>query len=156
MFGHKKVVEFKSPVRGRAVELTTVPDQVFAAKMVGDGTAFEPAEGIVYSPVAGKIVNLFPTNHAIVIRTPGGLEVIIHVGIDTVNLQGNGFESLVRVGQSVRSGQKIIAFNINLINEKAKSVIIPVIITNMEKVAGITYTYGQVEPGVTVMKVKMK
>lgn len=156
MFGRKKVVEFKSPVRGRAVELTTVPDEVFATKMVGDGIAFEPVEGIVYSPVTGQIVNLFPTNHAIVIRTPGGLEVIIHVGIDTVNLQGNGFESLVRVGQPVRPGDRIIAFNINLINEKATSVIIPVIITNMEKVAAITYTYGQVEPGTTVMKVKMK
>jgi sugar PTS system EIIA component len=155
-FRRKKVVEFKSPVFGKAVELTTVPDEVFATKMVGDGIAFEPSEGVVYSPVSGIIVNIFPTKHAMVIRTREGLEVIIHIGIDTACLKGDGFESLVKEGQPVRTGDKIITFNMHLINEKAKSIIIPVILTNMERVESIVFTYGKVNTGTTVMKVKMK
>ena len=78
--------------------ITEVPDAVFAEKMMGDGFAIVPEEGIVVSPVDGKIVNLFPTKHAIGIVSDAGREILIHVGIDTVNLEGKGFETLVAEG----------------------------------------------------------
>lgn len=155
LFCRNKIVEFKSPVIGSAIALDAVPDEVFATKMVGDGMAFEPQEGIVYAPVRGVIDSVFPTKHAIGIQTKEGLKVIIHIGIDSVNLKGDGFESLVHKNQKVKPGDKLMAFDINLLNEKAKSIIIPVIITNMNQVASITFKYGKVDSHSTVMKVLM-
>jgi PTS system glucose-specific IIA component len=151
-----KVVEFSSPVIGNAMPLTVVPDQVFAAKMVGDGMAFEAKEGIIYSPVDGIIDSVFPTKHAIGIRTREGLKVIIHIGIDTVNLKGNGFESLVHRNQVVKSGAKLLAFDMDLLKEKAKSLVIPMIITNIARIETINFSYGDVDLDTTVMTVKLK
>jgi sugar PTS system EIIA component len=83
LFRKNKIVEFKSPVIGSAIALAAVPDEVFATKMVGDGMAFEPLKGIIYAPVSGVIDSVFPTKHAIGIKTKEGLKVIIHIGIDT-------------------------------------------------------------------------
>jgi PTS system glucose-specific IIA component len=156
LFKRKNTIEFKSPVSGKAVDITTVPDEVFAAKMVGDGVAFIPAEGILYAPVAGKIIQMFPTKHAIGIRTKEGLEIIIHIGIDTVSLNGNGFDCFAEQNQLVNIGDKIISFDINLIKQKAKSIMILLIITNMGKVKSMSFHYGKVNPAVTVMKVKVR
>jgi PTS system glucose-specific IIA component len=156
LFQKNKVVEFTSPVIGTAVPLTAVPDQVFATKMVGDGMAFEPKEGIIYSPVNGIIDNVFPTKHAIGIKTPEGLKVIIHIGIDTVNLKGNGFESLVHRNQAVKNGTKLLVFDMDLLKEKAKSIIVPMIITNTARIRTITFNYSEVDLDTTVMTVKLK
>jgi sugar PTS system EIIA component len=156
IFQRNKMVEFTSPVFGNAIPLTAVPDQVFATKMVGDGMAFEPNEGIIYSPVNGVINSVFPTKHAIGIATPEGLKVIIHIGIDTVNLKGNGFESLVHLNQAVKSGAKLLIFDIDLLKEKAKSVVIPMIITNTVRVDSMAFTYGNVDLTTTVMTVKLR
>jgi sugar PTS system EIIA component len=156
LFRKNKIVEFKSPVIGSAVALATVPDEVFATKMVGDGMAFEPLKGIIYAPVGGVIDSVFPTKHAIGIKTDEGLKVIIHIGIDSVNLKGAGFDSLVHKNQTVKIGDKLMVFDINLLNEKAKSIIIPVIITNMERVDSIQFKYGEVDSHSTVMIVKIK
>lgn len=153
---HQKTIDFKAPVKGNAVSLAAVPDPVFAAKILGDGLAIEPREGIIYAPVGGIVDCLFPTKHAIGLRTKEGLRVIIHIGIDTVNLKGDGFENLVRLNQAVKAGDKLMSFDLVLLNEKAKSAIIPVIITNMEKVASIRFSYGEVDTHHTVMKVKTK
>jgi sugar PTS system EIIA component len=156
LFLRNKVVEFTSPVIGNAMPLTTVPDQVFATKMVGDGMAFESKEGIIYSPVDGIVESVFPTKHAIGISTPEGLKVIIHIGIDTVNLKGNGFESLVHLNQTVKSGAKLLVFDLDLLKEKAKSVVIPMIITNTARIDSIAFNYGDVDLTTTVMTVKLK
>ena len=95
-FKKEKIVEFKSPVSGETVDLTEVPDQVFASKMVGDGIAFKPDQGILFAPVSGEIVQVFPTKHAIGLRTKEGLEVLIHIGIDTVEMKGEGFKSFIK------------------------------------------------------------
>ncbi|MGE5581260.1 MAG: PTS glucose transporter subunit IIA [Bacillota bacterium] len=155
-FAKSQVIEFKSPVNGSAAPLASVPDKVFASKMLGDGMAFEPREGIIYAPVSGVIDSVFPTKHAIGIKTKEGLKVIIHIGIDTVNLKGNGFESLVHKDQTVKIGDKLMTFDIKLLNAKAKSLIIPVIITNTDKVRDITFRYGEVNKESTVMRVKLK
>ncbi len=91
-----------SPLTGKVVPLSEVPDQVFSTKMMGDGFAVEPTDGTVVSPVDGTIVNVFPTKHAIGIQSNTGREVLIHFGIDTVKLNGQGFEALVSEGAAVK------------------------------------------------------
>ncbi|EGO63937.1 PTS glucose transporter subunit IIA [Acetonema longum] len=156
IFSRKKAVEFKAPVSGTAMDLTTVPDDVFAQKMVGDGLAFEPSEGVLHAPVDGQVVQVSPTKHAIGLRTKEGLEVLIHIGIDTVDMKGEGFESLVTAGQTVRTGDQLMTFDRELIRQKAKSTMIPMIITNMDHVRKISVTYGPVDLHSAVMNVEAK
>ncbi|MED4229006.1 glucose-specific PTS transporter subunit IIBC [Neobacillus cucumis] len=120
-----------APLNGEIKPITEVPDQVFAGKMMGDGFAIIPSDGLVMSPVNGKIVNLFPTKHAIGILSDTGREILIHVGIDTVNLKGQGFETLVGENDIVVQGQPLLKFDINYIKEHATSTITPVVFTNL-------------------------
>jgi glucose-specific phosphotransferase system IIBC component len=122
---------FVAPLKGEVVPITEVPDQVFAGKMMGDGFAIVPSEGMVVSPVDGKIVNLFPTKHAIGILSDNGREILIHVGIDTVNLKGEGFETLVTENAQVKKGDRLLKFDVNYIKEHAKSTITPIVFTNL-------------------------
>nr|WP_273702717.1 PTS glucose transporter subunit IIA [Thermoanaerobacter sp. A7A] len=104
---------------------------MFSQKMVGDGVALEPKEGIVYSPVNGTIIQLFPTKHALGIKTEEGLEVLIHIGMDTVEMKGNGFESFVSEGEKVKIGDKLLKFDMELV-KKEHPLTSPIIITNMD------------------------
>ncbi|MEH7118655.1 glucose-specific PTS transporter subunit IIBC [Neobacillus vireti] len=122
---------FAAPLKGEIKPITEVPDQVFAGKMMGDGFAIVPSEGMVVSPVNGKIVNLFPTKHAIGILSDTGREILIHVGIDTVNLKGQGFETLVAENEIIEQGQPLLKFDINYIKEHATSTITPIVFTNL-------------------------
>jgi PTS system D-glucosamine-specific IIC component len=122
---------FVAPLKGEIKPITEVPDQVFAGKMMGDGFAIVPSEGMVVSPVDGKIVNLFPTKHAIGILSDGGREILVHVGIDTVNLKGQGFETLVAENDTVKRGQPLLKMDLNYIKEHATSTITPVVFTNL-------------------------
>ena len=154
-FKKEKIVEFKSPVSGETVDLTNVPDEVFASKMVGDGVAFKPDQGALFAPVNGEIVQVFPTKHAIGLRTKEGLEVLIHIGIDTVEMRGEGFKSFIQKNQWVKAGDKIMEFDLNLIEKYGKSTLTPLLITNMRAVKSIRLYYGKVTPRTTVMKVKI-
>jgi glucose-specific phosphotransferase system IIBC component len=122
-----------SPLKGEIKPLAEVPDPVFAEKMMGDGFAILPEEGTVVSPVNGKIVNLFPTKHAIGILSDGGREILIHVGIDTVKLNGEGFEALVNQDDHVEVGQPLLKVDLDLVKSKAPSVITPIIFTNLQE-----------------------
>jgi PTS system D-glucosamine-specific IIC component len=122
---------FMAPLKGELKPITEVPDQVFAGKMMGDGFAIVPAEGTIVSPVSGKIVNLFPTKHAIGILSDTGREILIHVGIDTVNLKGQGFETLVSENDIVDQGQPLLKVDLDYIKEHATSTITPVVFTNL-------------------------
>ncbi|MFB3170844.1 glucose-specific PTS transporter subunit IIBC [Neobacillus sp. 179-C4.2 HS] len=122
---------FMAPLKGELKPITEVPDQVFAGKMMGDGFAVVPAEGTIVSPVNGKIVNLFPTKHAIGILSDTGREILIHVGIDTVNLKGQGFETLVSENDIVDQGQPLLKVDLDYIKEHATSTITPVVFTNL-------------------------
>ncbi|WP_312476365.1 glucose-specific PTS transporter subunit IIBC [Neobacillus sp.] len=128
---HKNDEVFAAPLKGEIKAITEVPDQVFAGKMMGDGFAIVPAEGMVVSPVNGKIVNLFPTKHAIGILSDGGREILIHVGIDTVNLKGQGFETLVSENDHVEMGQPLLKIDLDYIKEHATSTITPIVFTNL-------------------------
>ncbi|HEY8391297.1 MAG TPA: PTS glucose transporter subunit IIA [Capillibacterium sp.] len=155
LFKKEKIVEIKAPVNGETVDLVEVPDEVFAGKMVGDGLAFKPEEGVLYAPADCEVVQVFPTQHAIGLRTAEGLEILIHIGIDTVEMKGEGFKSFVQANQQVKAGEKLMEFDLKLIAEKAKSTLIPLLITNMEMVKDLQLYPGKVTPCSTVMKIKI-
>ncbi|MGG3842796.1 PTS sugar transporter subunit IIA [Anoxybacillus kestanbolensis] len=147
-----------SPLTGNVRSLENVPDPVFAQKMMGDGLAIEPTDGIVVSPIHGEVVQVFPTKHAVGLRSDQGLEILIHVGIDTVHMQGEGFEAYVKVGDRVKAGDLLLSFDLTLVQQKAKSSLTPVVITNGEVVNECHREHiEQAERGSTVlMRVKLK
>ncbi|WP_078428596.1 PTS sugar transporter subunit IIA [Alkalihalobacterium alkalinitrilicum] len=139
-----------SPMNGTYVKMENVPDPTFAQKMIGDGFAVEPTDGIVVSPIKGEVIQVFPTKHAIGIRSVGGAEVLIHIGIETVNMKGEGFEVFVKEGDKVEKGAKLVEVSIDLVKEKAVSTITPVVITNFDQVKSINVEpAGQVVAGET-------
>lgn len=162
LFGKKeepvKTIQILAPLSGNAVNLDSVPDPVFSEKMMGDGIAIEPSEGIVVSPVDGEIMQIFPTKHAVGIRAKNGAEILIHIGLETVSLKGEGFETHVQQGDSVKAGDKLVSFNMATISEKAKSTVTPIIITNTDQAASLNLlTEGKVERGSTpILEVTFK
>jgi glucose-specific phosphotransferase system IIBC component len=127
------VEEIIAPIEGKILPITEVPDQVFSGKMMGDGFAIEPTEGTVVAPVNGEIVNVFPTKHAIGIQSEGGKEILIHFGIDTVKLNGEGFEILVAQGDKVTQGQPLLKVNLDFVKNNAPSIITPIVFTNLQE-----------------------
>jgi glucose-specific phosphotransferase system IIA component len=124
-----------SPLSGKIVALEQVPDPVFAQKMTGDGIAVKPSQGVVLAPFDGKVVHLFESKHAIILEHTSQLQVLIHIGLDTVNMQGDGFLAHVKVGDTVKKGDKLIEFDLLRIEEAGHPTISPVIITNGEIVS---------------------
>lgn len=154
LFGKKeepiKTIQLVAPMTGKAVNLSAVPDPVFSEKMMGDGLAIEPSEGVVVSPIDGEIMQVFPTKHAVGIRAKNGSEILIHIGLETVSLKGEGFETHVKQGDTVQAGEKLVTFDMEIISEKAKSTVTPVIITNTDQAASLkVLTEGNVEKGAT-------
>ena len=125
-------LEFSSPLTGEILPITDVPDQVFSGKMVGDGFAIKPTDGKVVSPVNGKVVTLFPTKHAIGLVADNGTEILIHIGIDTVKLKGEGFTSMVEQGDLVEQGQILMEVDLDYVEKNAPSIITPIVFTNLE------------------------
>ena len=130
-------VSINAPVSGEVVALEEVPDPVFSEKMMGDGVAIKPTNGEVVSPVIGEIIQVFPTKHAVGIRAENGAEILIHIGLETVSLDGEGFTSYVGEGDQVKQGDKLIRFDMDIIREKAKSTVTPIIITNTDDMSNI-------------------
>lgn len=123
-----------APLSGKVMQLDQVPDPTFSEKMMGDGLAIEPTDGKVVAPIDGEIVQLFPTKHAIGLRGKSGVEVLIHIGLETVSLNGEGFEAHVKQGDRVKVGDPLVTFDIDFIKEKAASHITPIIITNSDAI----------------------
>ena len=121
-----------SPLFGWAAPLAEVPDPVFAEGMMGDGVAVDPFEGVLFAPCDGEVIQLHRARHALTIRTIEGLEVLVHLGLETVALAGEGFQAHVRQGDRVTAGQKLISFDLDLLALKAKSLLSPVLVTNAE------------------------
>lgn len=126
-----------SPLTGRAMPLSQAPDEVFASGAMGKGIAIEPTEGVVKAPVNATVATLFPTGHAIGLITENGAEILIHIGLDTVNLEGRGFEKLVETGDIVEAGQELVRFDIALIKEAGYQTVTPIIVTNSADYADI-------------------
>ncbi|WP_338471613.1 PTS system trehalose-specific EIIBC component [Niallia sp. XMNu-256] len=128
-----------APLSGKVTPLESVPDPTFSGKMMGDGIAIEPTDGKVVSPVDGEVILTFPTKHAVGLRSKSGIELLIHIGIETVTMNGEGFEVHVKQGEHVKVGDPLVTFDLQLIKEKAASHITPIIVTNGDKVA----SYGK-------------
>ncbi|MBP3932011.1 MAG: PTS glucose transporter subunit IIA [Peptostreptococcaceae bacterium] len=136
-----------SLTNGELLDITKVPDEVFSTKMMGDGFAIKSNDGVIVSPVDGKIGVVFETKHAIIIESTEGKEILIHLGIDTVNLKGEGFEVFVNVGDEVKAGDRLVKMDVEFIEANAKSSISPVIFTNLESNESIKVIEGPVSVG---------
>ncbi|MGT2829640.1 beta-glucoside-specific PTS transporter subunit IIABC [Streptococcus hillyeri] len=137
-----------SPMIGTIVDLKNVPDEVFASGSMGEGIAIDPADGTVVAPANGEITLVFPTGHAIGMKTDNGAEVLIHVGMDTVSLAGKGFKTFVKAGDKVQAGEKLIEFNLSEIREAKLQTITPIIVTNSADFTKVNIiASGQVNSG---------
>lgn len=149
-----KVETLVSPLKGEAVDLSEVKDDVFASGAMGQGAAIEPAEGVLRAPAAGTIQMVFPTGHAVGMKTDNGAEILMHLGMDTVNLQGKGFETLVEKGQSVQPGQELIKFDLDGIQKQGYDMTSPVVITNSKDYESVKADLGPVEVGQNLLELK--
>ena len=116
-----------APLDGTIVDLESVPDEVFAQKMAGDGVAIDPSGGLAVAPIAGTLAKLFPGGHAFGITTSEGVEMLVHIGLDTVELKGQGFENIATEGQVVQAGTPIVRFDRTVIERTGKVMLSPVI-----------------------------
>jgi len=156
MFFKKKEIEIEAPVRGQLISIKDVPDATFSEEMVGKGVAIIPEGNEIYSPVDGKITTVFITGHAIGITTKEGVDLLIHIGMDTVNLKGEGFEVKVKDGKHIKQGDLLIVVDFDKLKEKGYRLETPVIICNPDQFKNITYTNpGNVNKGDVIMKVQI-
>ncbi|MGF1739587.1 PTS glucose transporter subunit IIA [Vibrio profundum] len=140
-------IEIIAPLSGEIVNIEDVPDVVFAEKIVGDGIAIKPNGDKMVAPVNGTIGKIFETNHAFSIESNDGVELFVHFGIDTVELKGEGFKRIAEEGQSVQAGDTVIEFDLALLQEKAKSTLTPVVISNMDEIKELQKLSGAVTVG---------
>lgn len=133
-----------SPTNGELLEISVVPDEVFSQKMMGDGFAIKSNDGVIVSPVSGSVEMVFETKHAIGLKANDGLEILIHLGIDTVNLKGEGFNVFVKAGDKVKVGDKLIKMDVDFIKANAKSDISPIVFTNLNENQSIKVVTGPV------------
>jgi len=124
-------IRIYAPVSGKILPIEDVPDVVFSEKIAGDGIAIKPEGDRLVAPFDGTIVQVFETNHAFAIRSEKNIEVLVHFGIDTVDLRGKGFKRLAESGQKVHKGDPIIGFNLKELESSAHSTVTPVVISNM-------------------------
>ena len=132
-----KKIEIKSPIKGKLIDITEVKDEAFSSKALGDGMAIIPADGKVFSPIDGEVITMIDTNHAIGLETKG-VEILIHIGMDTVKLDGKHFTSHIEEGQKIKKGDLLMEFDTEKIKEEGYSAITPIVITNFEN-------YGEIE-----------
>ncbi|WP_326008227.1 glucose-specific PTS transporter subunit IIBC [Staphylococcus haemolyticus] len=149
-----KETEIYAPGTGHIIPLSEVPDKVFSEKMMGDGVGFVPEKGEIVAPFDGIVKTIFPTKHAIGLESETGVEVLIHIGIDTVKLNGEGFESLVNADEPVTQGQPLMKINLAYLKEHAPSTVTPIIITNLGDKTLTVEDVESVDPGKAIMKIK--
>ncbi len=146
----KTVESLVSPITGDVVTLEQVPDEAFASKAVGDGIAVKPTSNIVVAPAAGTVVKIFNTNHAFCLETNNGAEIVVHMGIDTVALEGKGFKRLVEEGTDVKAGEPILEMDLDFLNANARSMISPVVCSNSDDYSALVIlASGKVVAGQT-------
>ena len=155
MFGFlkRKIREIKSPVDGQVVALESVDDDVFSQKLVGDGVAIMPMSDVFTAPIDGTITKIFSTNHAYSIKSPKDLEVMVHIGLETVALAGKGFERLANEGDEHNAGDPIIRVDLAYIREHAKDIVTPIIISEESDVKSIDKRLNIVKSQDMIMEV---
>ena len=144
-------LDILAPLSGVIVPLDSVPDPVFARKMVGDGVAIDPTSCEVLAPVAGAVTQFHGAHHALAITSDQGVEVLVHVGLDTVTLAGAGFTPVVSLGDRVEAGQVVLRFDPETVARLARSLLTAVVVTNGDQVARLVPAHGLAEAGKTVL-----
>lgn len=142
-----------APVSGVLVPIEQVPDPVFAQKMVGEGVSIDPLSDVLVAPCDGEVMHLHPSAHAVTLRTAEGLEVLLHIGLDTVSLRGEGFTPKVKLGDMVKVGDELIAFDMDKIALEAKSLLTQMVIANSDVLSSFTPSTGVVTAGADVVAV---
>lgn len=141
-------MEILAPIPGRAVPLSEVSDEVFASGMAGEGVAVVPSEsGEVVAPISGTLVKLFEGGHAFGIASDAGVELIVHIGLDTIEMRGSAFEKLATESDRVEAGQPIVRFDLEAIREAGYDPVTPVVITNADEYPITNATSGEVSAG---------
>ncbi|CAL4318168.1 PTS glucose transporter subunit IIA [Buchnera aphidicola] len=150
-------IKIFAPISGDIIPIENVPDVVFSKKIVGDGIAINPTGNKIVAPIDGKIGKIFHTLHAFSIESPHGIQIFVHFGIDTVKLKGNGFKAFIKENQKIKKGELIIKIDLELLKKTAKSVITPVVISNIDEINIIKKKTGYIVAGKNViMYVKKK
>lgn len=144
-------MEIYAPVSGVVVPLAENPDPVFAEKLAGDGAAVDPISEEVFAPVSGRVSLVHASHHALTLVTEEGVEVLVHVGLDTVALKGEGFEPLVSTGDRVQRGDPVLRFDAELVGRKARSLLTEVVVTTMDRVEKVVAVEGMVEGGKSLL-----
>ncbi|MCD5002378.1 PTS glucose transporter subunit IIA [Enterococcus saccharolyticus] len=152
--GQMVIHEIKSPVVGNTISLNKIEDAAFSKELLGKGIAILPIEGKVYAPANGTVTALFPTNHAIGIQTVDGVEILIHVGMDTVNLQGKYFASKVKQGDTIVEGQLLIEFDLDALKSEKYTTVTPIVISNTKDYLDVIETNAEeVDKGNTILTI---
>ena len=152
-----ELAQVMSPLAGTAVDIAQVPDPVFAGGVMGPGVAIEPTGDTVYAPGAGTVVAAQPTGHAFGLQLDNGAEILIHVGIDTVNLKGEGFDVKVANGDRVEVGTPLVVFDRAVIEKAGYPLITPVIVLNADAFETVDpVSLGAVEPGAPLLDLQKK
>nr|MBK5235201.1 PTS glucose transporter subunit IIA [Clostridium sp.] len=152
----EKSMVLKSPVVGRCFDISEIPDEVFSAKMLGNGIGFVSTEGVLYAPIDGEILQVFPTKHAMLLKSKEGIEILLHIGIDTVEMKGEGFEAYAQKGQQVKAGDKLLTFDNDLIKAKAKTNLSVLVLTENEIMESVEFNLGTVDKNNEVIIIKLK
>ncbi|HIP76519.1 MAG TPA: PTS glucose transporter subunit IIA [Psychromonas hadalis] len=140
-------IDILAPITGEIIAIEDVPDVVFAEKIVGDGIAIRPTGNKMVAPCDGEIGKIFETNHAFSLESDTGVELFVHFGIDTVELKGQGFTRIASEGQKVKAGDTIIEFDLEYLTANAKSILTPVVISNMDELKELQKMSGNVTVG---------
>ena len=146
-----------APVSGTVIQQSDIPDEVFSSGMLGEGIGILPSDGHFVSPVKGTVIDITPTLHAYSLLSDDGAEILVHIGIDTVELKGKGFEKLVDVGDRIDVGTPIASVDLNIIDKEGYSRVSPIIIINSDMLSQITSFLGECDTAKTeVLKCVMK
>ena len=149
-----RIISVFAPVEGEAVELSEVEDEVFSREVLGKGIAIKPVNGRVYAPADGVISTLFATGHAVGITTDSGAELLIHIGMDTVKLEGKGFYPKKKEGDRVKKGELLLEFDLEMITKEGFSATTPIIVTNTDAYVDVVPAlFGRVKPGDMLLKI---
>ncbi|MFC6181807.1 PTS sugar transporter subunit IIA [Lactiplantibacillus daowaiensis] len=149
LFFKKSATALYAPATGQLKSIAAVKDTVFSSQALGDGYAVEPSDGAIYAPIEGTVTSVFPTKHAIGLKTKQGIEVLLHLGIDTVELNGNGFTMHVSEGSQVTPTTKLVDMDLNYLADQKKVTDVIVIFTNLNK-QKLSYTTGAAQAGAEV------
>src|SRR5579859_2068585 len=142
-----------APVDGVLVPLEDVPDPVFAGKMMGDGIGIDPTSSVLKAPCRGQIVQVHRAKHALTMRSEGGVSILLHIGLDTVKLEGKGFKALVKDGERVEPNQRLVEFDLDAIAQRAPSAVVLMVVTEGGQGLSLARTAGSVKAGAEIVRV---